>query len=73
MVWKIVCLGGENFSTRYHCWFRYSLTTANSVSSNIGGVGVLPASAIGLALITVVGNALVQPTMMLLNTTQKSY
>ena len=29
--------------------------TANSVSSNIGGVGVLPASAIGLALITVVG------------------
>ncbi|NLJ95916.1 MAG: MATE family efflux transporter [Clostridiales bacterium] len=32
-----------------------SSITANSISSNIGGFGVLPGSAIGLALITVVG------------------
>ncbi|NLL73602.1 MAG: MATE family efflux transporter [Clostridiales bacterium] len=32
-----------------------SSITANSIASNIGGFGVLPGSAIGLALITVVG------------------
>ena len=32
-----------------------SAITANSIASNIGGFGVLPGSAVGLALITVVG------------------
>lgn len=35
-----------------------SAITANAVASNVGGLGVLPGSAIGLALITVVGRCI---------------